>query len=301
MSETQSEAKTAAESSEPERELPCAPVARVLERLEAESELRRAAARALRPLAKPEAYADLSKLERSIAKLEGDLSPEQRGALQLDGLVEQLQEVPARMRTELRQRLGRELKASCERLKLGFHLVSREQPIEVRIPPLAVRIHSERGTAELCFARQVVASCGAVAEEILSAHRRAVERLERALAPEEFLEDCWTAYRMTLAAQGKQPGERVEILSFLPTLALTLQSKKFQQEPTAENFQGYSRAQFAYDVHRLRKAGKLASRGRRINFGVATGTSASNKKRVLYMEDELGRGEYKLTVFFSEE
>ena len=78
------------------------------------------------------------------------------------------------------------------------------------------------------------------------------------------------------------------------------QSKKFQEEPVASNFRGYSRAQFAYDVLRLRKAGALTQAGKRINFGVATGTTATKKNRVLYMEDGEGKGEYKLTVYFTE-
>ncbi len=59
------------------------------------------------------------------------------------------------------------------------------------------------------------------------------------------------------------------------------------------------RTEFAYDVLRLRKAGKLSHEGRRMNLGVATGSSASQKKRVIYFEDEFGSGEYKLTVFFT--
>jgi len=38
-----------------------------------------------------------------------------------------------------------------------------------------------------------------------------------------------------------------------------------------------------------------------MNLGVATGTTASDKRRVLYLEDEAGNGEYKLTVFFTKE
>jgi hypothetical protein len=36
-----------------------------------------------------------------------------------------------------------------------------------------------------------------------------------------------------------------------------------------------------------------------MNLGVATGSTASQKKRVLYFEDEDGSGEYKLTLFFT--
>ncbi|MCA9002049.1 MAG: hypothetical protein KDB61_09005, partial [Planctomycetes bacterium] len=70
--------------------------------------------------------------------------------------------------------------------------------------------------------------------------------------------------------------------------------------PITGNYKGYSRGQFAYDVHRLRLARGLQQDGKRMNLGVATGTTASNKSRVIYMEDEFGQGEYKLNIFFTE-
>ena len=78
-----------------------------------------------------------------------------------------------------------------------------------------------------------------------------------------------------------------------------MQGPRFRVEPTSENFKGYGRVRFAWDVLRLRRARMLTQGGLRMNLGVATGSTASQKKRVLYFEDEDGNGEYKLTLFFT--
>jgi hypothetical protein len=94
-------------------------------------------------------------------------------------------------------------------------------------------------------------------------------------------------------------GERVEITDFLPYLALQLQSAAFRVEPSANNYRGYSRARFAFDLMRLRDELGLSRDGWRLNLGVATGTTATKKNRALFCEDAFGDGEFKLTVFFT--
>ena len=91
----------------------------------------------------------------------------------------------------------------------------------------------------------------------------------------------------------------MEILDFLPYLALQMQPPAFQVDPSVRNFKGYSRVQFAWDVLRLRREGTFVQDGWRFNLGVATGTTAQQKKRVIWFEDEHGDGEFKLTVFFT--
>ena len=271
-----------------------------LARLDAEAKRRAKARTALRPLARAQAFDDLKKLEKQLAKVRKALPPEVLAECGLEGLLGELDEWRAGAAGRLRQGLGRALKDACEQAGLTLKVIGKEEPVELRIPPFGVLIHFEKGLAEVLFARQIVKSCPAKVEDILAAHAAARRELEAGFEPQEFFARCLAAYRATLAATGRKGGERVEILEFLPSLALQMQPKKFQVDPVAGNYQGYSRARFAYDVDRLRQAGGLSSDGKRINFGVATGTTASNKKRVVYLEDGEGRGEYKLTVYFTE-
>ncbi len=271
----------------------------VASRLADEARKRATWARKLRALAKPAILDDLTRLVKEAAKVQSALPRELRAACRADDLFAEMREYAADAEKRIRSRLGRELKIACEGAGLGFRVVSREEPVEIRIPPLLVSLDFRRGRANLLFAREVVVSARPESEAILKAHATACRRLERAFAPERFFDECLTAYRAALAARGRTFGERVEILDFLPYLAVEKQSKRFRASPARESFTPYGKARFAFDVLRLRKAGALARKGFRLNFGVTTGTTATQKDRVIYLEDEHGDGEYKLTVFFT--
>jgi hypothetical protein len=217
----------------------------------------------------------------------------------VESLLAGVREYVAGAEERIRRQLGVELKEACAREGLGFRVVSREDPVEVRIPPFLLRLDFRRGQGDLLFAREVVATARPDAEAILAAHATARRQLEREFEPERFFDECLAAYQATLAVLGRSMGERVELLDFLPYVAVGKQSKRFCASPAKESFVSYGKARFAYDVLRLRRAGVLSQNGLRLNFGVATGTTATQKARVVYMEDENGDGEYKLTVFFS--
>jgi hypothetical protein len=271
-----------------------------IDRLRQEAGIRSDAAKKLAPLAKPAIHEDLEKYKKQLAKLHADLDPGVVDIAGLRPLLEDLDNHAANAARLMRRRLSRELKGMCEREGLGFRVIRSEDPIELRIPPLSVEVEFKRGQASVRFARQEIHSCPADPAEILKGRRAAMRQLDTPFDPAKYFEMCRRAYRASLADAELRPGDRVEILSFLPHLALQLQSKRFRADPTDGNYRGYSRASFAYDVLRLRRARALEQGGQRIEFGVATGTSATNKARVVYLEDEEGRGEYKLTVHFRE-
>ena len=80
---------------------------------------------------------------------------------------------------------------------------------------------------------------------------------------------------------------------------MQMQNRAFRVEPSVRNYRDYGRARFAFDMLQLRRQGGLVREGWRLNLGVATGTTASKKNRVIWFEDEHGEGEFKLTVFFT--
>jgi hypothetical protein len=268
-------------------------------RLKAEAKERTGAAAKLAALAKPNVLGDLDRLRTHVAKLEEAMPAERADALGLSPLLMEVNEHVRTAETRIRTRLGQELKVACEGAGLSFRVVSREDPVEVRIPPLMLKLDFRKGQAQLGFAKMVVLTCPPRAEEILKAHARVVRSLSSSFRPESCFDDCLAAYRLGIAARGGTFGDRMEILDFLPLLAFQRQPKKFRVSPEKEHFRSYSRARFAFDVHQLRRAGGLSRNGLRLGFGVATGISASQKDRVIYLENELGEGEYKLTIYFT--
>lgn len=292
-------------STEPEdgnARTPAELVAQTQTHLKAEAKALKDAATLLGPLAKPKTFEGLLKLDLVVDGIEKKAGQLAAGGVAARAVASALQRVRSWMteqREVLQSRLGKDLKHACAAADLEFRVVSREDPIEVRIPPLAVTIDKKRGQAEVLFARQPLQTCRADAADIVSTHGKVLKRLETPFKPEQFFQRCLTAWRAARASLGSKATERVEILDFLPYLALEMQSARYRGDPIAKNFKDYPRAQFAYDVLRLRRAGGLSQDGMRLNLGVATGTTASQKKRVIYFEDENGAGEFKLTVFFT--
>lgn len=270
----------------------------VQERLRSDANRLTAAATALGPLARAATYEDLKKLAATVDKV-GEKLPEQvRQQADVAELLGRIRTWIDEAGERLRRRLGRQLREACTNAGLEFRVVSRESPVEVRIPPFAVALDFDKGQAVLKFARLEVARAPAEAGAILAAHARARRELDTVFDPQQFFSRCHRAWRAARAANADN-GERVEILDCLPYLAVEMQSPRFRVDPIGENFKGYGRIRFAWDVLRLRRARMLTQDGLRMNLGVATGTTASQKKRVLYFEDEDGNGEYKLTIFFT--
>lgn len=274
-------------------------IAALAERIGSEGKERVAAAKRIGPLTKPPIFGDPKKLGKELAKVRKKLAPETAAALGIEPLLAEVDDYLAGAAERIRLRLGRELKAACEAAGVPFAVLSREDPVEVRLAPLMLRISFVEGRGDLLFAREVVATTHPDAEAILAARARALRTLDYSFDPKRFFSDCLSAWRAALAAADRPEGERVELLDFLPYLAIARQTRKFKASPAKETFKSYGKAMFAYDVLRLRRAGALSQGGLRLNLGVATGTTASQKDRVVYLEDEHGDGEYKLTVFFT--
>lgn len=250
-------------------------------------------------LSKAKAYEAMPQLvvliDRVESKIKG-LSVAERGVRVLDELRQDVK----RRQKQVQERLGLELKEACGARDLTMTVVSRENPLEVRIPPFAIKIDREKFEAQVLFARLAIERSSAEADTIMRAYDKALASMQRGFEPGQFFDNSLSAWKAARGAGYGGEGGRVEILDFLPYLALQQQSKSFRVEPSERNYRGYSRARFAFDVNQLRKAGISTRDGWRMHFGVATGTTAMKKDRSIFIEDGRGNGEFQLTVYFKQ-
>jgi hypothetical protein len=130
------------------------------------------------------------------------------------------------------------------------------------------------GRAELRYAREPVGFAEPTREAVAQAVKRARARLEaRSRAPDELLPALAAAYEAVLARRGARPGDRVPLVELRDQLDGT-------------------RAQFAWDLARLRRERRLVIAGRRLDLGVATGHAAGHRSRVVWIENDGGGGSY---------
>lgn len=144
---------------------------------------------------------------------------------------------------------------------------------EWRVGDLTVVVGRTR--AEVRYAREPVGFSRPVPDAILEAVQRARRRLAaRSRAPDELLPALAAAYAIVLGKRGARPGDRVPLVELRDQLA------------------GTTRAQFAWDLARLRRERRLAIAGRRLDLGVATGHAAGHRSRVVWIENDGGGGSY---------
>ena len=238
-----------------------------------------------------------------LAKAGDDPAALRKGRAALDKAgLDGLQDLPARVDAWLRDeeagrrpRLARGLRDACAAAGLELVVLTRE-PLELRLPPLGVSVDVEADRATITFGQQVLQTCGARADDILAARQRALQAIESGpWDPAAFLTALRTAW------QRLGPDDWRELVDVLPQLALELQDERFRRDPVAANFRPYGRARLAWDLWRLRRDRTLAQDGWRLSLGPATGSSTRDKRRVMWLEDDQGRGQYYLTLRFVRE
>ncbi|MBI2373813.1 MAG: hypothetical protein HYV07_07430 [Deltaproteobacteria bacterium] len=232
---------------------------------------------------------------RSSAELSGAAGDELRGLLtRIEAWID---DAPRRLREEL----GPRLSAACAAHGLSVRVVSREPTLELRISPFSVVLDLDQAIARFRFARVELGTCPAHAEEIVAEYGRLLGRFGASFDASRAFDQARRGYLSAVGAEGRRDGDRLEINQVLPYIALQRQSKQFSVSPEPSKFRAYSRAHFAFDVMRLRESAGLIQGGLRLNLGVATGNSATDRNRSLFIEDREGTGEYKLTLFFTRE
>lgn len=152
-------------------------------------------------------------------------------------------------------------------------LVAERPKQEWRLGALTVVVGKQR--AELRYARESVGWTKPRAGDIVTGVARALERLQaRSRPPDELLPALAAAYAAVLARRGARPGARAPLIE------------------VRDEVGGATRAQFAWDLARLRREKRLVVDGRRLDLGVATGHAAARKSRVVWVENDGGGGAY---------
>ena len=265
-------------------------------------------ARAIKPLDK--ALKELSRKETlddvgALSKLAGGLRKAALPEGELKGRVEALlSAVDAHLGDEerrLKLYFGRDLRDTAAKAGLPFAPLTTDPP-EFRLGLFTVAIDMPRRAAMLRYARVDLEKLALSPTAIVNAATQQGKRLEgRDFDAGRFFDQLLAAYQIHLHRRGEAFGARVDIVDLIAEVAFVRQGKAFYEDPRPENFMPYGRVQLAYDLARLRRAGKLSHRGFRLGLGAATGGSTRQKADVLYLEDERGSGQWYLSLRFSRE
>jgi hypothetical protein len=185
------------------------------------------------------------------------------------------------------------LKAAAGEAGLAFQQLTSD---EVRVGEATVTLRLDQGTADVRYAREVLATVAADGPAIAAEVRRQLAALaEASPEPAAIFDQLSSAYKALLARKDLRFGERVELVELLPELFLLRQPAGFWAKPDPKKLRPMTRAQLAYDLDRLQQARALSRDGLRVVLGTATGGSAAKKNQVLFLESGGAGGQYFLT------
>ncbi len=272
---------------------------RLLEEVEDKSKEMARLHKALKSLTSPRTLESPRKVQDACQLLQ-EIDPKGFG---LDmSFAELIEAATADQQARLKERkiqFGRSLTESAEENALRCRMIATD-PMEFSIPPFTVTVDLAKNLARIHYARLVMEELPARPDRIMTGLQKNLKALEGGWSAEAFFDALYNAYQIAIFEKGERQGERVQVADLLPRVALAFQTDRFRSDPVAGHYRAYGRVRLAYDLSRLRREGVVQRNGWRLNLGTATGSSTQDKKKVLYVEERPGQGQYYLSVWFTD-
>lgn len=136
-----------------------------------------------------------------------------------------------------------------------------------------------------------LSQCGVSSVEVAKKISELRGQLGSHVNEEEFLKRLYRAYQRTLMSKGSKEGASVPIIEVLSEAAYLLQEPRFHQDPRREHYKGYSRADFSYDLFRVRRLEPSDLFRKKLHLVVATRAFTRRRRDFLWVpDDETGKG-----------
>lgn len=121
---------------------------------------------------------------------------------------------------------------------------------------------------------------------------------DRPLDEDDFLKKLNEAYKNALIKIEGKEGDHAPILKVLVEFVFSGQDRSFSVDPRKENFKGYGRAYFSYDIYRLKKRRFL---NKELSLVPATRAKTGKREDFLWVpSDDKGNGDRCAYLFFRE-
>lgn len=234
---------------------------------------------------------NLVKLRSLALKLEREVERLVQGTECVKGLAEWLTQYRATIDDavkETQRRFGVEL--DQELRKLGFSL-SGQYP-ELKAGMFTIELDFDRMEAILWFGprQERLGRCALSASTVARCLEKAAQKLGSRLPEDQLFAKLWEAYRRVTKNSRSAP---VPIIQVLSELAHVIQEPRFLQDPRREHYRSYSRADFSYDLFRLRQFFKARGTPTKVHLVVATRAYTRRRSDFLWVPDSQdGKGTF---------
>lgn len=207
-------------------------------------------------------------------------------------VVDRLGSVLDRLRIKARMKFTTKLEMLADRRELDIEKIS-ENPLVVYIEPLTFEVDFDEGGVEMLYGKEAIGSLPIDAGRLIDAHTNTAEAFDDEEIPSaEFFDLLEKAYRMVLATDGAEPGERVDLVDVLVPISMLLVERGTLRKKGPEALEPFPRYRLARQLQNLRRDGLLEKNGVRLELGAATGGSTRDKADVLYVPVGSTGGQY---------
>lgn len=182
---------------------------------------------------------------------------------------------------QIKNRFGIELEQEFKKIGL---LVAGQYP-ELKAGLFTIELFFDKGLVTLWYGpkQERLAQCRLLSHEIASNVEKFRQQVGSHLDNEAFLKKLRDAY---FRADDTKHGEPLPITDVLAEVAFLLQSQQFWSDPRQDNYKGYSRADFSYDLFLARQ-----SLNKNLHLTVATRANTRRRQDFLWIpDDESGKG-----------
>lgn len=215
--------------------------------------------------------------------------------------VDSLEKFTRERRKRRRMKFMQGLHGLADSADLAIEKLS-ESPLTLYLEPFVVEPNFDTDEVDLTYGHVSVASTALDPEDVFGARSRAADELdERSRSSDSFFDQLHRAYELALAAEGRQPGDRVELVHLLAPLALLASETEMWRNPDLGEIEPYPKYLLSYQLSRLRSDGLLSKDGVRIDLGTATGGSTRDKDGVVFIPANRADGQYYLSIRFVED
>jgi DNA repair exonuclease SbcCD ATPase subunit len=242
---------------------------------------------------------NLPKLKKRLTKLEEIIRRIGETGKYIQGLTDWMSEYQHALETtegKVRRRLGTELERKLKNLGLSL---SGQYP-DLKAGLFTIELDFGKWKATLWYGpkQERLDQCSLSASEIAKRVEKLKHKLGSQLPQDQFLEKLRKAYYRVI---GTERGRPAPIIKVLAELAYLLQNSQFRQDPRRENYRSYSRADFSYDLFRIRSYQVRSLFPLKLRLKTAARAYTRRRSDFLWVpDDESGKGTTYSHLVFEE-
>lgn len=240
---------------------------------------------------------EIEKVIGRIEKASASLLPDSETKRRIDGWVSDLTSHLQADKVESKRAFGIKLESLLQ--DRGFELTGHYPKLKTSFYIIEVDFDKEQASIWYGPKEELMARSKLSTAEVVK-HIEQVEKslTGRPLVEEDFLKRLNEAYKNALLKIEGKEGDHAPILKVLMEFVFSEQDRSFSVDPRRENFKGYGRAYFSYDIYRLKRR-RLFNR----ELSLVPATRATTGKREDYLwvpSDDKGNGARCAYLFFRE-